>query len=43
MHVADFVIDGRSIQLWNQLAADASGTLSCKSSNFRKTVWNVIN
>jgi hypothetical protein len=26
----------RSIQLWNPLPADALGTLSCKSSNFRK-------
>jgi hypothetical protein len=26
----------RTIQLWNQLPADALGTLSYKSSNFRK-------
>jgi hypothetical protein len=33
----------RTIQLWNQLPADVLGTLSCKSSNFRKRVWKVIN
>jgi hypothetical protein len=33
----------RTIQLWNQLPADALGTLSCKSSNFRKRVRIVIN
>jgi hypothetical protein len=33
----------RTIQLWNQLPADASGTLSCKPSNFRKRVRKVIN
>jgi hypothetical protein len=32
----------RTIQLWNQLPADALGTLSCKSSNFRKSVRKVI-
>jgi hypothetical protein len=26
----------RTMQLWNQLPADALGTLSCKPSNFRK-------
>jgi hypothetical protein len=26
----------RTNQLWNQLPADALGTLSCKSSNFRR-------
>jgi hypothetical protein len=31
------------IQLWNQLPADALGTLSYKSSNFRKRVRKVIN
>jgi hypothetical protein len=33
----------RTIQLWNQLPADALGTVSCKSSNFRKRVRKVIN
>jgi hypothetical protein len=33
----------RTIQLWNQLPADALGSLSCKSSNFRKSVRKVIN
>jgi hypothetical protein len=29
-------------QLWNQLPADALGTLSCEPSNFRKRVRKVI-
>jgi hypothetical protein len=33
----------RAIQRWNQLPEDALGTLSCKSSNFRKRVRKVIN
>jgi hypothetical protein len=33
----------RIIQFWNQLPADALGTLSCKSCNFRKSVRKVIN
>jgi hypothetical protein len=33
----------RTIQLWNQLPADALGTLSCKSSTFWKRVRTVIN
>jgi hypothetical protein len=33
----------RTIQLWNQLPADALGTLSCKPSNFRKRLRKVIN
>jgi hypothetical protein len=33
----------RTIHLWNQVATDASGSLSCKSNNFRKTVRDVIN
>jgi hypothetical protein len=33
----------RTIQLWNQLPADALVTVSCKSSNFRKRVRKVIN
>jgi hypothetical protein len=32
-----------TIQLWNQQPADALGTLSYKSSNFRKRVRKVIN
>jgi hypothetical protein len=33
----------RTIQLWNKLPEDVSGTLSCKPSNFRKRVRKVIN
>jgi hypothetical protein len=33
----------RAIQFWNQLPADALGTLSCKSSNFMEKVRKVIN
>jgi hypothetical protein len=33
----------RTIQRWNQLPADALGTLSCKPSNFRKRIRKVIN
>jgi hypothetical protein len=33
----------RTIQLWNQLPADALGTLSSKTSNVRKGVRKVIN
>jgi hypothetical protein len=33
----------RTTQLWNQLPADILGTLSCKTSNFRKRVRKVIN
>jgi hypothetical protein len=33
----------RTIQLWNQLPADVLGTLSFKSSNFRKRYRKVIN
>jgi hypothetical protein len=32
----------RTIQLWNQLPADALGTLSCRPSNFRKRVRKMI-
>jgi hypothetical protein len=32
----------RTIQLWNQLPADAVGTVSCKPSNFRERVRKVI-
>jgi hypothetical protein len=31
----------RAIQLWYQLPADGLGSLSCKSSNFRKRVRKV--
>jgi hypothetical protein len=33
----------RTIQLWNQLPADALGALSCKPNNFRKRVRKAIN
>jgi hypothetical protein len=32
----------RTIQVWNQLSADALGTLSCKPSNFKEKVRKVI-
>jgi hypothetical protein len=32
-----------TIQLWNQLPANALGSLSCKLSNFRDRVRKVIN
>jgi hypothetical protein len=32
----------RTTQLWNELPADALVTLSCKPSNFRKSVRKVI-
>jgi hypothetical protein len=31
----------RTIQLWNQLTADILGNISCKLSNFRKSVKKV--
>jgi hypothetical protein len=37
------ISENRTLQLWNQLPADALGTLSYKSSNFRKRVRKVIN
>ncbi|PNF38203.1 hypothetical protein B7P43_G13462 [Cryptotermes secundus] len=33
----------RTIQLWNQLPADALGILSCKPSNFRQRVRKLLN
>jgi hypothetical protein len=38
-----FVRVYRTTQLWNQLPEDVLGTLSCKSSNFRKRVKKVTN
>jgi hypothetical protein len=32
----------RTIQLWNQLPADALGTLSCKPSDFRDRIRKVV-
>jgi hypothetical protein len=32
----DYSFVNRIIELWNQLAVDALGTLSCKPCNFRK-------
>jgi hypothetical protein len=32
----------RTIQLWNQIPADALGTLSCKPSNFRERIRKAI-
>jgi hypothetical protein len=33
----------RTIQLWNQLPADAVGNLCCKPNNLRKRVRKVMN
>jgi hypothetical protein len=33
----------RAMQIWNQLPADALGTLSCKLSNFKERVQKAIN
>jgi hypothetical protein len=41
--IAKYTSVNRTIQLWNQLPADILGTLSCKSSNFRKRVRKLIN
>jgi hypothetical protein len=41
--IGKYSLVNRTIQLWNHLPADAGGTVSCKSSNFRKTVRKVIN
>jgi hypothetical protein len=40
--VGKYSFVNRTIQLWNQLPADALGTLSCKPSNFRKRVRKMI-
>jgi hypothetical protein len=40
--IGKYSVVNRTIQLWNQLPADALGTLSCKPSNFRKRIWKVI-
>jgi hypothetical protein len=42
-HIRKYSFVNKTIQLWNQLPADALGTLSCKPSNFRKRVRKVIN
>jgi hypothetical protein len=41
--VGKYSFVNRTIQLWNQLPADVLGTLSYKSSNFRKKVRKLIN
>jgi hypothetical protein len=41
--IGNYSFVNRSIQLWNQLNADALGSFSSKSSNFRKRVGRVIN
>jgi hypothetical protein len=41
--IGKFSFVNRTIQLWNQLPADALGSLSCKPSNFREKVRKVIN
>jgi hypothetical protein len=42
-HIGKYSFVNRTIRLWNQLPADVLGTLSNKSSNFRKKVRKVIN
>jgi hypothetical protein len=42
-HVGKYSFVNKTIQLWSQLPADALGTLSSKSSTFRKKVRKVIN
>jgi hypothetical protein len=42
-HIQKYSFVNRTIQLWNELPADGLGTLSYKSSNFRKRVRKVIN
>jgi hypothetical protein len=41
--IGKYFIVNRTIQLWNQLPADALGTFFYKSSNFRNRVRKVIN
>jgi hypothetical protein len=41
-NIGKYSFVNRTIQLWNQLPADALGTLSCKPSHFRKRVRKVI-
>jgi hypothetical protein len=41
--IGKYFFVNRPIRLWNQLPADALGTLPCKSSNFRKRVRKVKN
>jgi hypothetical protein len=40
-HLRKYSLVNRTIQLWNQLPADALGTLSCKPSNFKKKIRKV--
>jgi hypothetical protein len=41
--VGQYFFVNRTIQLWNQLPADAAGNLSYKLTNFRKRVKKDIN
>jgi hypothetical protein len=41
--VGKYSFVNRTIQVWDQVPADALGTLSCKPSNFRERVRKVIN
>jgi hypothetical protein len=40
--VGKYSFVNRTIEVWNQLPADALGTLSCKPSNFKEKVRKVI-
>jgi hypothetical protein len=42
-HIKKYSSLDRTVQLWKQLPADVLGTVSYKSSNFRKRVRKVIN
>jgi hypothetical protein len=42
-HIGKYSFVNGTIQPWNHLPADVLGTLSCKSSNFRKRVRKVMN
>jgi hypothetical protein len=41
--IGKYLFVNRTIQLWNQLSADALGIVSCKPSHFRERVGEVIN
>jgi hypothetical protein len=42
-YIGKYSFVDRTVHLWNQLPADNLGTLTCKSSKFRKSVRKVIN
>jgi hypothetical protein len=40
--IGKYSFKNRTLQLWNQLPADAFGAVSCKPSNFRKKVREIF-